>query len=159
MRNLSIFFHVCICLCLFGLGFLFFSLPFSHTLSSLLFSHLPFFSLLGLGLMVFGIFFLLSLSSHPSSLTLRVSSYEVSLNLIRESLRRFCEKNYPQKKMELDVFLRRKHRLEIQIRMQTKLSLDEADPFLQQLKKQLKDFLCDQFDYHRTFFLTIVTSK
>ncbi len=159
MKTISSLFHLFLALFLLAMGLLFFTLPLSQKLASLFFLHQSLFSLLGLTLLLFGFFFLMGASSayfHPS-LTLKVSSYELSLNLIQESLQRYCEKLFPQKKMEIEVFLKRKQRLEIVVHLEMQQILAVEDPFLQSLKKEIKQYLSGQFDYHRTFFLTIVS--
>jgi hypothetical protein len=161
MRNISNTFHLFLSLFLLLLGLFFFSLPFSAELSSFFFSHLPLFSLLGLGLIVFGMFFILGISSlyFSPSLTLKVSSYEVSLPLIRELLQRYCEKMHPEKKIVIEVFPQRKQRLEITVHLQAVSSWKKEDPFLLELKKEIKEYLRRQLDYHRTFLLTIFPSE
>lgn len=161
MRSLPKVFPFFLSLILLSLGLLFFSLPFSTNLYSLFFSHLSFFPFLGLVLIVLGIFLLLALffSSMSSPLTIEISSYEVSLSLLQESLRRFCEKKYPEKNMEIEIYPQRKQRIEIVIQMKNTQLLDKESLFVQQLKKEIKKYLSAQFDYHRTFFLTLVPSK
>ncbi len=160
MRNISHAFHLFLSLFVLTLGLLFFSLPFSQQLTSLFFSHLPLFSLLGLGLMVFGIFFVLGHFSlvSGSALTFKISSYEVSLSLIQEAILHFCEKKHPEKKIAIEVFRRKKQRLEIVVHLKNGQLLDKEDRFLQEFKKEIKEFLSRQFDYQRTFYLTILPS-